>query len=47
MPKSKDISQLTKDLESNMINLKAKVASAMVQDLQERGPWLTGHFATS
>ena len=47
MPKSKDISQLTKDLESNMINLKAKVASAMVQDLQERGPWWTGHFATS
>ena len=30
-----------------MIALKSKVASAMVQDLQERGPWWTGHFATS
>jgi len=47
MPSSKDISQLTKDLEQNMIALKSKVASAMVQDLQERGPWWTGHFATS
>ena len=47
MPSSKDISHLTKDLEQNMIALKSKVASAMVQDLQERGPWWTGHFATS
>ena len=47
MPSSKDISDLTKDLEQNMIALKSKVASAMVQDLQERGPWWTGHFATS
>ena len=47
MPSSKDISHLTKDLERNMIALKSKVASAMVQDLQERGPWWTGHFATS
>ena len=47
MPSSKDISNLTKDLEQNMIALKSKVASAMVQDLQERGPWWTGHFATS
>ena len=30
-----------------MIALKSKVASAIVQDLQERGPWWTGHFATS
>jgi len=47
MPSSKDISHLTKDLEQNMIALKSKVASAIVQDLQERGPWWTGHFATS
>ena len=47
MPSSKDISHLTRDLEQNMISLKSKVASAMVQDLQERGPWWTGHFATS
>ena len=47
MPSSKDISHLTKYLEQNMIALKSKVASAMVQDLQERGPWWTGHFATS
>lgn len=47
MPSSKDISHLTKDLEQNMIALKSKVASAMVRDLQERGPWWTGHFATS
>ena len=47
MPSSKDISHLTKDLAQNMIALKSKVASAMVQDLQERGPWWTGHFATS
>ena len=47
MPSSKAISHLTKDLEQNMIALKSKVASAMVQDLQERGPWWTGHFATS
>ena len=47
MPSSKDISHLTKDLEQNMIALKSKVASAMVQELQERGPWGTGHFATS
>ena len=47
MPSSKDISHLTKDLGQNMIALKSKVASAMVQDLQERGPWWTGHFATS
>ena len=47
MPSSKDISHLTKDLEQNMIALKSKVASAMVQDLQERGQWWTGHFATS
>ena len=47
MPSSKDISHLTNDLEQNMIALKSKVASAMVQDLQERGPWWTGHFATS
>ena len=27
--------------------LKGKVAAIMVQDLQESGPWWTGHFATS
>jgi hypothetical protein len=47
MPSSKDISHLTKDLKQNMIALKSKVASIMVQDLQAAGPWWTGHFATS
>ena len=44
---SKDISQLANDLEQDMIKLRGKVASAMVQDLQASGPWWTGHFATS
>ena len=44
---NKDISQLSKDLEQDMIRLRGKVASAMVQDLQAAGPWWTGHFATS
>ena len=44
---NKDISQLANDLEQDMIRLKGKVASAMVQDLQAAGPWWTGHFATS
>ena len=44
---NKDISHLTADLEQDIIRLKGKVASAMVQDLQASGPWWTGHFATS
>ena len=44
---NKDISQLANDLEQDMIRLRGKVASAMVQDLQAAGPWWTGHFATS
>ena len=44
---NKDISQLSKDLEQDMIRLRGKVASAMVQDLQAAGPWWTGQFATS
>ena len=44
---NKDISQLSKDLEQDMIRLRGKVASRMVQDLQAAGPWWTGHFATS
>ena len=44
---NKDISQLSEDLEQDMIRLRGKVASAMVQDLQAAGPWWTGHFATS
>jgi len=44
---SKDISHLAADLEKDMIRLKGKVASIMVQDLQAAGPWWTGHFATS
>ena len=44
---NKDISQLTADLEQDMIKLRGKVASIMVQDLQASGPWWTGHFATS
>ena len=44
---NKDISQLTADLEQDMIRLRGKVASIMVQDLQASGPWWTGHFATS
>ena len=44
---SKDISHLTADLEKDMVKLKGKVASIMVQDLQAEGPWWTGHFATS
>ena len=44
---SKDISHLTADLEKDMVKLKGKVASIMVQDLQAAGPWWTGHFATS
>ena len=44
---NKDISHLTADLEQDMIRLRGKVASIMVQDLQAAGPWWTGHFATS
>ena len=44
---NKDISQLANDLEQDMIRLRGKVSSAMVQDLQAAGPWWTGHFATS
>ena len=44
---NKDISHLTADLEQDMIRLRGKVASVMVQDLQAAGPWWTGHFATS
>lgn len=44
---NKDISHLTADLEQDIIRLKGKVASAMVQDLQASGPWWTGNFATS
>ena len=44
---NKDISQLANDLEQDMIRLRGKVASIMVQDLQASGPWWTGHFATS
>ena len=44
---SKDISHLTADLEKDMVKLKGKVASIMVQDLQAAGHWWTGHFATS
>ena len=44
---NKDISQLANDLEQDMIRLRGKVASRMVQDLQAAGPWWTGHFATS
>ena len=44
---SKDLSHLTADLEKDMVKLKGKVASIMVQDLQAAGPWWTGHFATS
>ena len=44
---SKDISHLTADLEKDMVKLKGKVASIMIQDLQAAGPWWTGNFATS
>lgn len=44
---NKDIRFLANDLEEDLIKLKSKVAAIMVQDLQESGPWWTGHFATS